>query len=233
MSTKYIAKIQVVDPSDQGRKSVEAAVLLANDLVIDSKESSEAAQIALRRVAGAKKEIKGLFAEPRKTTHAAHKAVTTAENSLVHPLDEARKIIIRKLNDWDDAREKIEAELARVAEIKAKEEAERRQLDEAAHAEAMGDTEEAEVILNEEPDVPPVVVESQRVKVTGVTTTTGYGAEVVNMMKFLSWVINNPMYLRLVKPDEVELRKVATALKDDLAIPGVRVIKKVSRSVRA
>ena len=80
----------------------------------------------------------------------------------------------------------------------------------------------------------PVVATVQDIpKVSGVSTRAQWVAEIDNFPAFLAHVAANPQFHNLVKVDEKALGQLAKALKQNLAIPGVKVSEKSILASRA
>ena len=176
------------------------------------------------------KEVKDTFDPICDAANKAHKEATSKRAKYLDPLQNAYKKVKSLMSDYDAEQERIrrieedrlrkiaeEAERKRLeAERKAEEE---RILQAAIDAEAAGDTNVAEAILEApvyqpEPEfVPAPVVPKSVPKIQGVSYRTIWSAEVVDMALIPR---------KYLIPDMVMLNKIASAEKERMSIPGVR-----------
>lgn len=118
--------------------------------------------------------------EPVSLAHKTHKAIKSLQNDLLKPVEDARKLVKRKMGDWDllqerkrrEEQERIEAENRRVAE--------EQRLAAAEEAEKAGDGRAAEAILEAPIVAPPTVLPKTTPKVEGVSFRTNYEVEVID-----------------------------------------------------
>jgi hypothetical protein len=156
------------------------------------------------------------------------------------PLDESKKRIIdffrphlQKLNDakehlnmvmvrWTEVREaerrEEETRLQEAAKRKAEEEA----LRQALEAEAAGDKQEAEAIIQEPVYVPSIKIVSEVPKSKESHIRTTWSAEGLDLMATIKAIAEGKAPLETVKYDQVFLNRQATSYQDKLNIPGVR-----------
>ncbi|MFA6290154.1 MAG: hypothetical protein WC637_00155 [Victivallales bacterium] len=161
-----------------------------------------------------RKEIDSFFDPICKKAFEAHKEAVAQKKRADAPLVEAEGIIKPRISAWNAEQEKIrQAEEMRLREIARKEEEERR-LQEAIQAEAFGQKEEAAAILDEKPQVAPVIVPKSVPKVQGIST-----------QKRWTFRISNPALIprEYLTIDEQKIGAVVRALKDQAKIPGVEV----------
>jgi F0F1-type ATP synthase membrane subunit b/b' len=170
--------------------------------------------------------------------------------SLKGPIDEAAANVQRRfkpaLDRWSEVakeyRDKMGAyaeeqrRIAAAAQAKADEAArkERERLErEAAKAEAAGKVEVAEAkrVALDELEMAPTAVQAPE-KMEGVSIATTYDAELVNMLDLAKYIIKNPMYLPLLTIEPANVRRLAQSLRDQFAIPGLKLVKKSQARVR-
>jgi uncharacterized protein with LGFP repeats len=117
--------------------------------------------------------------------------LTTRRSTVIDPLKKAKDYLVSQVKTYQrKLREAAEAEQRRLAEIARKEEEERR-LAEAAQAEADGNIEEAEAIIQEEIYIPEPVVKIETPKVDNRKYATRPKARVVNKMSVIQAVAKN------------------------------------------
>src|SRR3990167_2842448 len=121
------------------------------------------------------------------------------------PLIDAETILKAKLVSYDEEQERIRRqEEARLRNL-ARQEEERRHLEQAAamerEAAATGDTQlqaEAEALLDTPIETPVVSVEKATPKVAGLSYSERWSAVVTDKTKLVAYVAANPQYLNLV-----------------------------------
>ena len=184
-----------------------------------------------------KKEIDNTFDPIVKKAHEAHKEAVSQKKKVMEPVEQAQKIIDRKIGDFHTEQErqrKIEEDrLRKEAEERARNEEEDRRLSEAVRMEAEGQTEMAQAIL-EAPIAPPVVVvpkvETQAPKVEGLSVTKTYRAQVTNFHALVQAVVQGRAPIGLLEVNQTALNGMARALKEAFSVPGCVV--EVDTSVR-
>ena len=190
--------------------------------------------ITLRAI---KKEIDNTFDPIVKKAHEAHKEAVDQKKKVMEPVEQAQKIIDRKIGDFhaeEERKRKAEEDrLRKEAEKQARKEEEERRLEEAARLEQEGNSEMADAILDA-PIAPPVVVipkvETQAPKVEGLSVTKVYKAEVVSLAQLVQAVAQGRAPIGLLEVNQTALNGMARALKEAFSVPGCRVV--VESSVR-
>ena len=168
----------------------------------------------LKKIKTVRKRITDFIGPMKKSTHEAWKKVVASEKGLLAPLDTAEGIIKRKMVSWDQEQEKSRRDEQRRLDEEARKLAEEEQLKEAEAAEARGDNEEADEILNAEVEVAPVILPEATPKVAGISKRKNWKARVVNAAQV-------PEEYKTV--DLQKLNAVARATKGTLKIPGVEI----------
>jgi hypothetical protein len=102
----------------------------------------------------------------------------------------------------------------------------------AIEAEAEGDSAAAEAILAEPVSAPIVTVAPQVAKVDGVSSTTRWSAEVMDLMMLVRYVAAHPEWVSLLEANMPNLNRLAISQHEALSIPGVRAVKTTVRSMR-
>lgn len=151
-----------------------------------------------------------------KAAHATHKAAVAKKKEVDDPLDQAQRKIKRLMGEYDEEQERIRAEKERKLQEQARKEEEERRLAEAEAAEAAGETEVAEAILEEEVEQAAVIVPKTTPKVSGMSFRVNWNFQITD---------ETQIPREYLKPDEVKIGQVVRALKDKLSIPGIRIYK--------
>lgn len=242
------SSIALPKTDDVEKQVVQLLTNSQNFNIVNHQDYTEAAE-KLKVIKSAQSKVKALFDEPKKAAHRAHRAITEAENKLLDPLKRAENICSQKVSTYlFDLRKKEQEEFERQKRI-AQEEAERvakeqklaQEEEMLKHAEmlsAQGLKEEADQILNQEVNIIPISpiihkqVESEP-KVEGVHLRVTYKAFVEDFSLLISEVAAGRQPTSLLLPNEKVLNGMATALKSELRIPGVKIIENASTTTRS
>jgi len=171
-------------------------------------------------------EVKDTFDPICDAANKAHKAATAKRSKYLDPLTAVHKSVKGLMSTYEQEQERIRlAEQKRLEEIARKEE-EDRILQEAIEAEeeakANGATpqeaaQEAEAILQEPVSVPPVVLPKETPKIAGLSFRTIWDFTITNEK------LVPRDYLMI---DSVKVRGVASSLKGQTNIPGIKVFSR-------
>ena len=196
----------------------------ARELVISTQDGYIQACEARKALKAIEKDILDTHNPVVEHWHAKHKQAVADKNADLQPVQEAGKIVGTKMADWETAQEKIRlAEEARIREL-ARQQEHDRAMAEAQAAEAEGDTEAAEAIIQEAIAAPPpVVFVPKAAPVAGISYTEKWDFEVVDESK-----IPREFLVR----DDVKIRRVVTAMKAQTNIPGIRAYSKKIQNTR-
>lgn len=205
----------------QALTTIEKANLV---VVTNLEQRSFAAEIG-RGVAALYKEAEEFFAPMKKAAAAAHKEVCNKENSVLKPLEEAKRRLSGLIGNFDaqmererlaeEARQQQEAR--RIAEAEAKRIAEEQAIQDAIALSEAGDTKGAEAVLSNPTPVavyvPPVIIPKQVPKAAGVTASKIWKFRITNEADI-------PREYLMV--DETKIGQIVRALKDKTNIPGIQ-----------
>lgn len=203
-------------------------------IVVDSAEGLDEAADMLIGLKRGRKEIEGIFAEPKALQHAAHKATCAAELKVMEPIDEADAYLRDGVAQWHlQEQARIRAEEAEERK-RAREEAEVERLRQLEEAIDEGDDEQAEEII--EAPVESFEPAPERVapayKAQGVSTQTRWKGECFSLPALLKAVAAGRAPLKLIKVDQSALNAFATSCDGETKVPGIRFVAKVSTVVR-
>lgn len=179
------------------------------------------------------KAIEQLFEPAAKAAYEAHRNITALRNRLKDPYTQVKTFLSTRAENWEreQNRKADEERIRREADLR-RQEAERKLL-EAEAAEDAGDLDEAESIRQQPIVAPAVHVPAAVAKVEGVGRQERWDAEVTDKVKVILWVAANiQQFSNLLDVNQTNLRKLAQMQRTALFIPGVKVITKVSRTVR-
>ena len=207
----------VLVPDENKLAAKEAdAMAYATALVISSNETFTLADRFCVTLKGLENEIISDFAESKKTVALAHKKICAQEKAHLDKVIPPRTMIKQKMSVWQDKQERLRREEEDRQRLEAQKAAEAEALRQAELAQALGNTEEAEAIIQEPVYVAPVVV----------APTTPKASTVIR--KMWTFRITNPALVpdqyKII--DESKLRKQAAATGNSIAVPGVEFYQK-------
>ena len=212
-------------------------LLAAQDLVIDNLDAEKVGWEIVNGIGGLRTVIQDDFAESKRASHTAWKAIVAQEKGHLDRLEEPDRIVRGKLSAWAAEKERIRAEAerklreeaeaaaaeaTRLAREEALHKAEEQRLAEAEAAEKAGDTERAEELLDAPIEVAPVPEAVPLIVPTiEVAKVEGAGA----MVEVWHFEVESPSDLprEYLIVDTKAIGRVVTALKGRTKIPGVRV----------
>jgi hypothetical protein len=146
-------------------------------------------------------------------------------------LGDAEGLLKRKLMNYQADQERIRREAQAKAEAEARKERERLEK-QAQKAEASGKAEQAEA-LRENATLVSTNVVQEAPKLTGIATRTIWRGRVIDKHALVSAALSRPDIMSLIVIDESALNKLATALKDNLNIPGAEAYSDTQMSAKA
>lgn len=216
----------------EGRTLQEQALAL----VVTDPPSFERAGLFLRTVKEYLKRVDEVFQPIVQKAHAAWKEALGQKQKLETPALEAERALKATRAAWD------EKQRALIREAEAQAAQERRRLEDEAklqaalEAESRGDQEGAARILEAPaPPVPiivPMAVTPTLPKSEGSSFRTYYRAEVTDLRALIVAVAAGTASMTYLQPNMVALNGSARALKEELKVPGVRVILERGEAVR-
>jgi len=207
---------------ENGTKEVSTRALTiieqANVLTVKDEEDYVEAGVLWKAIKELKDKVNETFKPIIEKAHAAHKEALAQKAKIFDPLEMAGRLVKGIMESWDRAQEAIrQAEERRLREIARKEEEERR-LQEAIEAEANGETEEAEAIIQEEIYVPPIILQKETPKVVGGPVyRTIWDFEIVD---------EKLIPFEYLQPNMIKIGSVVRSLKSATNIPGIRAFSR-------
>lgn len=195
---------------------VSALPPIADALKIENDDDYQRANKLLLDVKDFQKEVKADFADSKATTHKAWKTVVAQENGHLEKLLYVEQVLKPRIGVYHAKRERKR----QIEEARLQEEAD---LAEASEAEAEGDTERAEAVLNgggtTAISLPKVATPS------GVSFRENWNAEVTGFRLLVEAWLAGKVPDNVICPDMKVLNASARALKSSLNWPGVKAIK--------
>lgn len=221
---------------DSLNKEVVSIVDEAKVLIITDSQSYTIAGEFWKSIKELRKKIAATFDHHIKKAHEIHKGLIADKKKDDDPLDDAERIIKRKMADYDQEQKRIRREEQRRLEeeaIKAEEErllAEAIAVEEAAKAAGASQDEaqaEAEQIINQPVYVPPIVVPKATPKMHGGPVFREiWSAQIVDIRSLCRAVADGKASPECVMGNMPVLNRMAGALKSTLNIPGVKAVSR-------
>ena len=177
-------------------------------------------------------EIDATFDPVIQKAYAAHKEAVATKRKFDGPLNDAEAIVKARIGHWLEERERKDQEEELRLQKLAQDAEEQRQLEAAAMLDDLGETAEANKLLEETVLAPPVILAPSTPKVAGVSMTARYSAEVTNLLELVKAVAAGKAPLQCLKADTVFLNAQARAMRQALSYPGVRLRVENSVGVR-
>lgn len=208
----------------------EAAVVLpkAQAFEVTTKDEQEEAQKLWKHCGKMEKKVNDRLNPIIDHMNKAHKGMTGLRAELKRPFKDAKEALESTIGDYEaKARREAEEKAAKKAQ-EEREKAEKAQELAALQAEAEGDKEAAEEIINEPLRVPSVQVEPEVAKVAGVSKRKTWYGEVTDMKKLVQYIAKNPEWVHLVEPAQTAINGLARSMKGVLNIPGIKAREKSS-----
>lgn len=190
-------------------------------IIKDNNDYIQAGEI-LKLHKGMEKHIKDYFKPLKEAAHVSWKGLCNAETTELEKLLPIETHLKNQIGRYQAEQERIRAEeevRLRAEALRAEEE---RRLREALQAEAEGDKETAEEILNEQVFVPPPIVPVSTPKVSGISSAAIWKWELEDI---------NKVPREYLKIDEVKINGVVRSMKSSCRIPGIKVYE--DKQIRA
>lgn len=207
---------------------VDAGSLLAqaNALVIDCDEAAEVAADFRNEIIERRKVIEDWFKEPVEAAHRAHKALTTRRGQVLARFTDPERVLSDKLRGWHLEQQRRRREAEEAAEKERQRLMEEERLRRAAEAEAAGDKVLAEKIVDGRTPQPvphvPVAAPPPRTP-SGVSFVRKFKVANVDVPTLIRAAAERPEWANLLLPNLPALNKLAAALGEQMAVPGVTV----------
>jgi len=202
-------------------------------VTVETREQYAAAGEWLKGVKAYQREVNDTFGPIIKKAHDAHKEAIKQRDRHLKPAEQAELTVKRLMVSFDNAERRRIAEAQAAREAQAVKEAEDERLAQAAAAEAAGDEQKAEAILEEPLHVAPVPVPAATPAVQGISGRSNWKGEVTDLRQLLAAIAAGAVPLGLVKIDQGALNAHARLVKDTAVVPGVRIWQERSLAVNS
>ena len=238
MATAIIVTTE--DASRQIAPIISPVVSQAQALTVVDGDSYEMACELLKLVANKKKQVEETFDPIVKKAHGAHKEAVAQMKKFMGPLEMAELAIKGKVSNYRYEQERIRREEEmRQAEALRKEQ-ERQAIEEATRLEAHGESELAEIVLQEAAAAPPpvAIVQSSTPKVEGISGRENWKwrfakDEGTTLRALVAAAVKDDRFLAYLSVNEKALGAAARTQKKLMKVPGVEVYNEPTVSVKA
>lgn len=205
-------------------------------LTVSDQPSFERAGLFLRTVKEYLKRVGEVFDPIVKKAHDTWKEALEQKNKLEAPALQAERALKATRAAYEGERRQQAAEAQRRADAESQRLQEEAKLKVALEAEARGDGQGADRILEAPTPPAPIIVPAAiippPVKTEGMSFRSNYKAEIVDLFALVKAVAAGQAPLAYVQGNLTALSQAAKALKDELRVPGVRVVLELVESVR-
>lgn len=246
--TDILAPLAAIHAPDQTALNhrAQSSLAMVQAMEIDSQETYELAADELKAIKSKAKTLEEQRTAITGPINNALKAVNALFKSPASFLEDAERIIKGKMLAYTTEQERIAAAERRAQEAAIRAEQERL-AKEAAEREAAAASEAAALMAAGDENgaaevqakaaieaislasVSTVMTVTQAApavaKVSGVSTRTTWKAETINKAELVAYVAANPQFLHLLDVNTSALNQLAKAMKETLALPGVRVFE--------
>ncbi|MCJ7663058.1 MAG: hypothetical protein MUO24_02320 [Desulfobacterales bacterium] len=203
----------------------------ARGIAIVDQSSFEQANLLTQGIQALRKQIKGVFdpmeekaKEAKRAAEASRVEVVTQRATIEKPLVEAENILYPKIDAYvQEEKRKAREEEDRIRRVALQAEEDAR-LQAAIEAEANGDKEVADVILETPMPAPRVYIPIP--KVDNLSFREDWSAEVINLPELVRAVAEGRAALAYLEPNLPGLNAQARSLRGEMKIPGVRAVMK-------
>lgn len=196
----------------------------ASAIRIADAASYQAACEFLKGIKALRAEIADTFQPHITRAHESHKALLKEKADAEAPLAEAERIAKTALVIYDNEQEVIRLAEQRRLQAELRRQEEERRLSEAVDAEAAGDTDAADELIDEPVFVPTVAVAPSTPKVSGISYRETWSATVTDLPALVKYCAANPGFAALLSANMPALNAQARSLKAQLRIPGVEAV---------
>ena len=209
------------------KKEIAVSVAFAEALVIASDDDCLSAIGYEKRLSALLKQIDEIYDKNIKNAHATWKGLIADKQSYYDPVESLKRYIKAKRIAYNDEQERIRKEQEIKLQAEARRIAEEQALAAAIAAEAEGQTEEAEAIINE-PIHAPVVTLQKTTPSAGVSGAIKelWSAEVYDLHALLLAIVEGKASIGLIDPNMTALNGMARSLNENMNLPGVKAVSR-------
>ncbi|HEX9641764.1 MAG TPA: hypothetical protein VGB13_10685 [Candidatus Krumholzibacteria bacterium] len=233
MTTDVSQALQSAETEAQKAETDSIAMLAqAEGFTIASNTQYEQSAALLQSIKGKQKDLEGL------------------RKSITRPIDEAKQRVMKLFSPSADRLANAELKLKRAmlaftqenkrkqeeaqAALRERERKERERLErQAEKAREKGQEEKAAALEQKAEDVPELEVVVPEPEVEGISMRVTWRADVVDLLALVKAVAAGEQALSMIEPNMKQLNGLARAMKEDLAVPGVKAVSEEGIAARA
>ncbi len=211
--------------------TVSDVEIAANGLIVATAEDYANAGNFGRELKRLAEQVKNYWKIPKDLAHKAHADICSKEKAMLAPIQAAEKVLKSKMSAYNVQQERIRRETEEAARKAAREAAERK-LDEAVALADSGNSEEAEIALEEsaimEDASSSISLAADKPKADGVSAKKGWVIKSIDPAKVpveLAGVVIRPV-------DEKAVMRLIRASKGQIKIDGIEFEETVSMAFR-
>lgn len=198
-----------------------SVVEIARAMVVSTPAEASNASGFRRTLKTFEKKVKGFFKPHKQRIDEVHAALCADEKRVLAPALEGLSLLDLKLNAYQNKTQREAIEERQRREAAARKLAEDQALTQAQAAQAAGDHEEAETILDTPVEVPAIKAPKPE-KIDGLHFRTDYFGVVEDLKSVIMAVVAGKAPLILIMVDPSALKKFAGATKGAVQVPGIR-----------
>lgn len=215
----------LLSPAKQALAEMESLIIDSPEMAQTAADERAAINKALKTNEERRLSIVRKIEESKEPVNAIFRPVTEM-------LESARRVVDRKLIEWNQKVEKARREREAEANEKLRKEQERLAA-QAQKAEAAGKTEKADAIREAAASVPTAIVLPPAPKAAGMVERITYSAECDDIVLLAAYVVEHPEERNLLAVNAPALNAKARSQKDAFRTPGCRLIKTAGIASRA
>lgn len=207
----------------------------ANEITVTNGEEYSEASNFLLKIKEMQKKVGEYWKPLRENAHKAWKSICDKEKEFTSPLQEAEHIIKGKMIEWQrQEEEKRLAEQRRLqAEAEERARKERERLIKQAEKLKTPVLKEQRLQEAEEVEAPEITLQTEKPKVTGISTRKLWKAKLEDKEKFIRAALDDKNLMPYIEIDMGKLNKMAAATKGEIEYPGVKFYEEMTIAGRA
>jgi hypothetical protein len=223
---------QVISPEIQEKTETALTVIgMAKSLVIGNVEGYKIGQDLMADIKGRIKTLEEIRMGQTRPLDESKKKIMEFFRQPLQKLEDAKNYLNKIMVNWTEEQERIRREEERRLREAARKRAEEEALQQALEAEAAGDKQEAEAIIQEPVYVPPIKVVSEIPKSKESHIRETWSAVIEDPMALVKAITEGKVDIQAIEPNKLIenhpfLNTMATRYRDKLNIPGIRSVSK-------
>lgn len=215
------------------KQSNAQIVLAAKEIkLVDTPDQAEEATKFGRLLQASTKSTEEFFKPVKQKIDELKKPVLEAEKAELKTISDEKDRLGKALTSYSAQKEKERREAERKAQEEAEQRAREEQLARAIELESIGETEQAEFVLEEPVETGPIVVQAAPVRFTGSIGRTYYKCQVTSPMELVKAIAAGQVSIEAITVNQSWLNKKADLDKEGFHVPGCKLDKQTSTSFR-